>query len=46
MAGPAVASVRLVLVSEIIGAALVVVAGVIGLILIRRHRALKNAGRR
>ena len=46
LAGPAVASVRLVLVSEIIGAALVVVAGVIGLILIRRHRALKNAGRR
>ena len=46
LAGPAVASVRLVLISEIIGAALVVVAGVIGLILIRRHRALKNAGRR
>jgi len=43
---PPVASVRLVLISEIFGAAIFVIAGVIGLILISRRRALKEAGRR
>jgi hypothetical protein len=43
---PPVASVRLVLISEIIGAAIFVIAGVVLLILIRRRRALKEAGRR
>jgi Ca2+/Na+ antiporter len=36
----------LVLISEIFGAAIFVIAGVIGLILISRRRALKEAGRR
>jgi Fibronectin type III domain len=43
---PLVGSVRLVLISEIFGAAILVIAGVISLILIRRRRALKEAGRR
>ena len=43
---PPVASVRLVLISEIFGAAILVIAGVVLLILIRRRRALKEAGRR
>jgi hypothetical protein len=43
---PPVASVRLVLISEIFGAAIFVIAGVFLLILIRRRRALEEAGRR
>jgi hypothetical protein len=43
---PPVASVRLVLISEIFGAAIFVIAGVLLLILIRRRRALREAGRR
>ena len=43
---PPVASVRLVLISEIFGAAIFVIAGIVLLILIRRRRALREAGRR
>jgi hypothetical protein len=43
---PPVASVRLVLISEIIGAAMFVIAGVLLVISIRRRRALKEAGDR
>ena len=45
MTVPPVTSVRLVLISEIIGAAMFVIVGVLLLILIRRRRALKEAGR-
>jgi hypothetical protein len=43
---PPVASVRLVLISEIFGGAIIVIAAVLLLILILRRRALKEAGRR